>query len=178
MQHTHQFTNGRRSIKTINRTAVTSATPDIVYALLLDRPTWPSWSPLESFEHESDGIDGPNSLGAIGTFLTGRTHSREELVELVPQRRLSYALLSGLPLRNYQGTVDIDAQRNRTIIRWRSTFIAPFGTGWAFRYGLGRFIGKTVAGLARAADAAMAARTDTADPSDRQSDSALSGVRP
>jgi hypothetical protein len=143
----------------INRTATTDATPDIVYALLLDRATWPTWSPLESFEHESDGIDGPNSLHAIGTFVTGRTRSREELVELVPDRRLSYALLSGLPLRDYIGTVEIDVGWNHTTVRWRSTFVAPFGTGWAFRFGLGRFIGRTVEGLARAADEMMATRT-------------------
>ena len=138
----------------INQSAYSSASPAAIYAILLDRPTWPSWSPLESFEHGSDGCDGPNSLGAIGTFVTGRTRSREELVELIPGRRVSYRLLSGLPLRDYRADIDLipsDASTGTgagTDISWQSTFHARFGTGWAYRFALGRFIRRCVRALA------------------------------
>jgi len=132
----------------IDQSAHSSADAGTIYAMLLDRPSWPSWSALESFAHETDGADGPNSLGAIGTFVTGKTKSREEIVELIPDRRLSYRLLSGLPLQNYRADIDLTPTESGTDIRWHSTFNARFGTGWAFRFGLGRFITKCVRGLA------------------------------
>ena len=134
----------------INQSAHSSASPAAIYAILLDRPTWPSWSPLESFEHGSDGCDGPNSLGAIGTFVTGRTRSREELVELIPGRRVSSRLLSGLPLHDYRADVELSPAEAGagTDICWHSTFHARFGTGWAYRFALGRFIRRCVRALA------------------------------
>lgn len=135
----------------IDRTAHSAAPAATIYAMLLDRTTWPSWSPLVSFSAESDGPDGPQSVGAIGTFTTGRTKSREEIVELVPGRRLSYRLLSGLPLHGYRADIDLAASGSGTDIRWHSTFHARPGTGWAYRIALGRFIAKAVTGLAASA---------------------------
>ena len=89
---------------------------------------------------------------AIGTFTTGRTKSREEIVELIPDRRLSYSLLSGLPLQNYRADIDLTPTASGTDIRWHSTFNARVGTGWAYRFGLGKFIAKCVRGLAAAAE--------------------------
>lgn len=148
----------------IDKRAHTCADAATVYALLLDRATWPAWSALESFEPETDGVDGPNSLGAIGTFVTGKTRSREELVELVPERRLSYALLSGLPLVGYRADIDLSATADGgTDIRWHSTFTpARPGTGWIFRLALGRFITKCVHGLAAATATAETSAPDAA----------------
>jgi len=136
----------------IDQSAHSSADASTIYAMLLDRPTWPSWSALESFTHEKDGVDGPNSLHAIGTFTTRKTKSREEIVELIPDRRLSYSLLSGLPLQNYRADIDVTPTSSGTDIRWHSTFNARVGTGWAYRFGLGKFIAKCVRGLAAAAE--------------------------
>ncbi|MEQ1700193.1 MAG: SRPBCC family protein [Ilumatobacteraceae bacterium] len=135
----------------IDRTAHTTAPADVVYALLLDRPTWPTWSPLDGFQHEVDGADGPNSLGAIGTFSTGRKRSREEIVELIPGRRLSYSLLSGLPLHGYRADIDITPDERGCTLRWHSTFGARPGVGWIYRLALGTFIQRMVDGLAAAA---------------------------
>lgn len=132
----------------IDQSAHSAADARTIYSMLLDRPTWPSWSALDSFAHETDGDDGPNSLHAIGTFTTGKTKSREEIVELIPDRRLSYSLLSGLPLPNYRADIDLTPSGSGTDIRWHSTFNARFGTGWAYRFGLGKFIAKCVRGLA------------------------------
>ncbi len=83
--------------------------------------TWPVWSPIESFELEQEGPDGGESLGAIRVFRTGRATSREEIVELEPDRRFSYALLSGLPLRGYRADVDLEPRDGGTAIHWHST---------------------------------------------------------
>jgi len=134
-----------------------------LYALLSQGATWPEWSPLDSFELERPGEDGGEGLGAVRVFRTGRTTSRERLVELVPGRRLSYVLLSGLPLRDYRADVDLTPAEGGTDIRWHSTFRPKVpGTGWIYRRALGRFIGDMVRGLA----AATATPPPVADPVD------------
>ncbi|HEY2636983.1 MAG TPA: SRPBCC family protein, partial [Solirubrobacteraceae bacterium] len=140
-----------RMVQDINRSTTTAADPATVYALLRDGATWPTWSPLGSFELERPAPDGePEGVGAVRIFRTGRVTSRERIVELVPERRLSYILLSGLPLRGYRADVDIIPQDDGTTkIRWHSTFAPKVpGTGWLYRLTLGRFIGRVVDGLA------------------------------
>jgi hypothetical protein len=141
----------------IDVTAHSTADAATVYALLADGATWPTWSPIGSFELERPGAPAPEGLGAIRVFRTGRVTSREELVELVPGRRLSYALLSGLPLRGYRADVDLTPDSTGTRIRWQSRFTPKVpGTGWLYRLMLGRFIQRTADGLA--AHAAKAQR--------------------
>ena len=124
------------------------ASPEAVYDLLANGSTWPTWSGIDSFELAEPGDEGGESLHAVRHFRTGRTTSIEQLVELVPGRRLSYVLLSGLPLRDYRADVDLLPSDGGTLIRWRSTFVAKRpGTGWLYRRALARFIGGTVRGL-------------------------------
>src|SRR5262245_51820973 len=124
--------------QTISRRAWTTAAPDEVYRLLRDGASWPTWSPLDSFELEREGPEGGESLGAIRVFRTGRATSREEIVVLEEDRSFGYALLSGLPLREYRALVDLEPRDGGTAIHWHSTFRAKFpGTGGLYR----RFLG-------------------------------------
>ncbi|MEV4625838.1 SRPBCC family protein [Micromonospora sp. NPDC049523] len=143
----------------IDVTARSRATAETVYELLRAGATWPTWSGLDSFELERavPALDGTGTgepgaheqVGAIRAFRTGPMTSREEIVELVPGRRLSYVLLSGLPLRDYRADVDLTPTAEGTTIRWHSTFHAKVpGTGWFYRWFLGRFIRQTAEGLA------------------------------
>lgn len=127
----------------------TTASPATVYALLRDGASWPEWSPLGSFSLEREAPDGGEAVGAVRVFRTGRVTSREELVELVPDRRLSYALLTGLPLRGYRADIDLDPDgEGGTNIHWHSAFAAKVpGTGWIYRLSLGRFLQRMVDGL-------------------------------
>lgn len=144
----------------IDQTATTSASADIVYALLRDGASWPEWSPLGSFELERAAEDEPEGLGAIRVFRTGRVTNREEIVELVPGRRFSYKLLSGLAISGYRADVDLEPTEGGTVIRWRSSFDPKLpGTGWLYRRQLSRFIERTVRGLA-----AQAAAIDRGTP--------------
>ncbi|HEX4722357.1 MAG TPA: SRPBCC family protein [Pseudonocardiaceae bacterium] len=129
----------------------TEASPDVLYQLLRDGSTWPTWSPLDSFELREPAIDEPEGIGAIRVFRTGRVTSVERVVELVPDRRLSYELVSGLPLRGYHGDVDIesDDSEGQTTIHWHSSFEPKVpGTGWLYRRALSRFIARCARGLA------------------------------
>jgi len=133
----------------ISAQAWTPASPAAVYALLRDGTTWPVWSPLDSFELEREGVDGGESLGAHRIFRHGRSTSREEIVELQPDRRFSYTLLSGLPLRGYRADVDLQPHDGGTAIHWHSRFRAKYpGTGRIFRSALGSFVHRCADGLA------------------------------
>jgi hypothetical protein len=129
--------------------AWSSASPGEVYRLLQSGATWPVWSPIDSFELEREGTEGGESLGARRIFRTGRATSREEIVELQPERRFSYVLLSGLPLRGYRADVDLEAREGGTAIHWHSAFHAKVpGTGRILRKFLGGFIQRCADGLA------------------------------
>ena len=134
----------------INVEAVTPAPPEIVYGLLADGSTWPLWSAIDSVELETPGDPPPEGIGAIRVNRRGRTTGRDQILELVPNRRLSYATLSGLPIRDYVGEVDLaPAPGGGTTIYWHSSFFPkPRGTGWIMQAGLRRFLTQTANGLA------------------------------
>jgi hypothetical protein len=134
-------------------TAHSSADPAAVFALLKDGSTWPGWSMFDAFELERAGRDEAYGVGAIRVFITKISRAREEVVELVQDRRLSYVLLSGLPFRDYRADVDlVPAQDGGTTISWSAAFDAKhFGTGWFWRLFMARVLAKTAAALAAAA---------------------------
>jgi Polyketide cyclase / dehydrase and lipid transport len=158
MVHSAEDREGAMHEQVIDRTATTGADPAAVYALLADGSTWPEWSPLGSFTLLDPGDGVPEGLGAVRRFRTGRTTSRERVVERTPDTVFSYVLESGLPLRDYRAVVTLTPTAGGTSIKWRSTFWPKVpGTGWIYRRQLGRFIGRTVAGLAEAAERARPA---------------------
>jgi Polyketide cyclase / dehydrase and lipid transport len=133
----------------ISAKAWSPASPAAVYELLRSGETWPAWSPIDAFELEREGAEGGESLGAHRIFRTGRATSHEEIVELRPDRRFSYALLSGLPIRGYRADVDLEPEDGGTAIHWQSTFRAKLpGTGGIIRRFLGGFIQRCADGLA------------------------------
>jgi hypothetical protein len=139
----------------IDETVTTGADPASVYALLADGSTWPDWSPLDSFELIAPGDGTPEGLGAVRLFTTGRHKSRERVVTCRPGEVFAYELEAGLPLRDYKAVITLTPTAEGTAINWRSTFWPKVpGTGWLYRRELGKFIGRTVKGLAAAADRA------------------------
>jgi uncharacterized protein YndB with AHSA1/START domain len=143
----------------IEATARSRAGADAVYELLTAGATWPSWSGHDSFELEREGDEAPEGVGAIRVFRRGRIASRERVVEAVPGRRLSYELLSGMPLRDYRATVDLTPDGDGTLISWRSQFTPKVpGTGRIYRRFLQVFIERAAKGLAARAAASTGAR--------------------
>jgi uncharacterized protein YndB with AHSA1/START domain len=133
----------------IEVTQHSEAAPASLFALLIDGQTWPRWSPIEAFELERPGDPPPEGVGAIRVFRRGRTTGRDEIVEVVPDRRLSYRSLSGLPVRDYRARVDLEPDGDGTTIRWEASFGPKLpGTGRLLERGLRRFICECVAGLA------------------------------
>lgn len=142
-------------VQVIEETARTTGDPQTVYELLADGSTWPSWSPLGSFELLAPGDGSPEGLGAVRLFTTGRHQSRERVVERRPGQSFAYVLEAGLAVRDYKAVITLTPDADGgTTINWRSTFTAKVpGTGGLYRRRLGAFIAQCVEGLAAAAEA-------------------------
>lgn len=129
----------------------TCGDPATVYGLLRDGASWPVWSPIESFELERAGADEPEGIGAIRIFRRGRMTGRDQVAELVADRRFGYRHLSGLPVRDYRATIDLEPEPGDggTRIRWQVSFLARLpGTGRLLRRGVRRFVDDCARGLA------------------------------
>jgi hypothetical protein len=134
-----------------------------VYALLRDGATWPTWSPIESFELERPGAGEPEGIGAVRRLRNGRVTGHDEIVELVPDRRFAYAHTSNLPVRDYRGEIDLEPTAEGTAIRWVTSFEPKLpGTGALLRRGLGRFIDDCATGLAEHAARLSGTRANAA----------------
>ena len=152
--HLHQCTIWYMSQR-INVTDTSLAPPDRVFALLIDTAGWPDWAPMTSgtLEQPAPGPE-PEGVGAIRRFTTGRTVSVERVVAFERDRAFTYELVSGLPLRDYRADVTLTPTRDGgTEVTWHSEFRPRWvGTGWAYRFGLGRFIRDLTGRLCREAE--------------------------
>jgi polyketide cyclase/dehydrase/lipid transport protein len=136
----------------IEHTATTTADPPVVYALLREGATWPSWSPIESVELERGGDGEPEGVGAVRVLRSGKVTGRDTIAELVPDRRFAYTHSSSMPVKDYREQVDLEPDGNGTSIRWVSTFAPKIpGTGPLLRRGLDKFIAEMTNGLAHGA---------------------------
>jgi|HubBroStandDraft_6_1064221.scaffolds.fasta_scaffold396357_2 hypothetical protein len=141
----------------VQATATSKAPPPTVFALLKDGASWPDWTIFDGFEMVRPGEGGPSGVGEIHVFSTALTRAREEIVELVPDRRLSYILLSGFPLRDYRADVDLSAREDGgTSIAWRAAFNPKYpGTGWLYRLFITAVLKKISSDLAAGAEKHM-----------------------
>jgi uncharacterized protein YndB with AHSA1/START domain len=135
--------------KEIEVRQVVPAPPPVVFASLLDRSRWPAWSGHDAFEPVQPGAAGPYDVGSIGLVQSGRRVMREQIVEVVPERRIGYTLLAGLPLRGYRADFDLTPVGEGTEVRWHSSFDAPPGLGWIYVAALRRFTRRLLDGLSR-----------------------------
>jgi len=135
--------------KEIEVRQVVPAPPPVVFASLLDRSRWPAWSGHDAFEPVRPGAAGPYDVGSIGLLQSGRRVMREQIIEVVPGRRIGYTLLAGLPLRGYRADFDLTPAGEGTEVRWHSSFDAPPGLGWIYVAALRRFTRRLLDGLSR-----------------------------
>ena len=133
--------------------ATSRASPGIVFSLLKNSDTWPRWSIFTSAELERAGQDEPYGVGSIRVFSTATTRSREQVTELIPDQRLGYVLLSGLPLRDYRANVCLASPSGEgTLIDWTASFQCAYGTGWFWRLFMNRVLSNMARRLAVAAE--------------------------
>ncbi|MDI6411898.1 SRPBCC family protein [Streptomyces albus] len=131
-------------------TAHSPAPPEAVFSLLVRPSTWPLWSPIDAAETEGGGDPGERQgVGDTRVFRTGRSVSRERVVELVADRLFGYENL-GAPFRFYRGTVELaEAPQGGTDLTWSGRFEPkPRFTGRFWQWYLTRFMQRMADGLA------------------------------
>jgi len=85
-----------------------AAPPETVFDVLTDHRRYTEITPLRRAELEREGEPTPNGLGAIRVLsaLPGPP-MREEIIGYERPSRFSYKILSGLPVRDHVGTVEL-----------------------------------------------------------------------
>ncbi len=99
------------------------------FAIISDFTRSPS--PTIQVEVEKEGDDASRGVGTIRTITIGRVRVRERLESVNPPGSLTYTILSGAPVKDYLGTIDITPQETKSVINWNVRFSPKVpGTGW------------------------------------------------
>ena len=83
--------------------------PETVFEVLTDHAGYSKLTPLRKSELERPGEVDPNGVGAIRRLTAVGPPMREEVIAYEAPSRFSYTVLSGLPVRNHVGTVELAA---------------------------------------------------------------------
>lgn len=85
-----------------------AAPPEVVFDVLTDHRRYTEITPLRRAELEREGEPTPNGLGAIRVLsAVPGPPMREEVIGYERPDRFSYKILSGLPVRDHVGTVEL-----------------------------------------------------------------------
>ena len=138
----------------VQASAVSSAHPDEIYALLVNSATYPLWSMIRYYESLRPGRSGLHDVGAVRLFKTNAiTVMREEVTDVVPNERVGYTLLSGFPLLDYHCQTTLEKVASGTRITWKSSFYPKYPlTAWYWRRLMAWILGRLVRSLAEAAE--------------------------
>ena len=102
--------------------AHSAASPEAVFAVLADAPTWHEWAGLAVPRSSWEAGTPAGGVGAVRRLGFGPLSSREEIVQYDPPHRLAYVLRSGEGLHHYRASVDLQAQPDGgTHIVWSGT---------------------------------------------------------
>jgi hypothetical protein len=118
---------------------------------------------FKAFELERAGNPDSLGIGAVRVFVTRATRAREEVIALVPDRQLSYILLSGLPFRNYRADVLLEPDlTGGTRITWSARFDANTSwMAWFWKLFMQRVLASIASNLAKgAADPSIVAAAE------------------
>ncbi len=83
------------------------APPETVFDVLTDHRRYADITPLRKSVLEREGESVPNGVGAIRVLSSVGPPLREEVIVYEPSTRFSYKLLSGAPVRDHVGTVQL-----------------------------------------------------------------------
>lgn len=92
------------------------APPEVVFDVLTDHRGYADITLVRKAELERDGKPAPNGVGAIRVLRSIGPPLREEVLAYESPSRFSYTLLSGLPLRDHVGTVELTPEGGGTKI--------------------------------------------------------------
>ncbi|MDX6635057.1 MAG: hypothetical protein QOF06_1260 [Solirubrobacterales bacterium] len=135
-----------------------AAPPEVVFDILTDHRRYTEITPLRKAELEREGEPAPNGRGAIRVLsaLPGPP-MREEVIAYEAPRRFSYKILSGLPVRDHVGTVELRPKDGGTEITYavKTTPTIPLA-GPVFMAILKKAIRDLIAGVAKESERRVA----------------------
>ena len=148
----------------VERSATLSASPQEVYALLVDFHRWPEWSPWEeldpNLERHYSGTQ--HGVGAIYSWSGNKKagQGRMEITEAVPGRKLRIQLDFVKPFKSHNITIfTLFPDENGTRVQWQMAGPRPFLMRmFGFMFNMDKIVGKDfekgLANLERAASGA------------------------
>lgn len=94
-----------------------------VFEVVADHAGYKHFMPLMVSEIEAPGDPAPNGVGAIRRLGVPGYVAREQVVAYEPPTRLSYTILSGIPVVGYRADVDLEPSvSGGTRITWSGSF--------------------------------------------------------
>ena len=102
---------------------------------------------------DREGVPAPNGVGAIRRIEAVGPPIVEEIIDYRRPTRYAYKMLSGAPVRDHVGTVELREAGAGTEVSWhlRSTPTIP-GSNWLLSAVLHRVIGELLKGAVKAAE--------------------------
>lgn len=91
-----------------------AAPPETVFDVLTEHHLYASITPMRKSVLEREGDPAPNGVGAIRVLSSVGPPLREEVIAFQPPSRFAYKLLSGAPLRDHVGTVELSPEGEGT----------------------------------------------------------------
>jgi uncharacterized protein YndB with AHSA1/START domain len=91
-----------------------AAPPQTVFDVLTDHRGYAEITPMRKVELEREGEPPPNGVGAVRVLHAVGPPLREEVIGFEPPSRFSYKLLSGAPVRDHVGTVELSPEGEGT----------------------------------------------------------------
>jgi uncharacterized protein YndB with AHSA1/START domain len=127
-----------------------AAPPETVFDVLTDHRRYTEITPLRKAELEREGEPEPNGLGAIRVLTVAGPPMREEVIAYERPSRFSYKILSGLPVRDHVGTVELKPANGGTEVTYavKTTPTIPLA-GPVFMAILKKAIRDLIAGVAK-----------------------------
>jgi uncharacterized protein YndB with AHSA1/START domain len=127
-----------------------AAPPETVFEVLTDHRGYTKITPLRKAELEREGEPVSNGVGAIRRLTAVGPPMREEVLAYEPSTRFSYKLLSGLPVRDHVGTVELTpvAGGTKVVYAVRTTPTLPL-VGDLFLVGMKFGIKQLLGGVAK-----------------------------
>jgi uncharacterized protein YndB with AHSA1/START domain len=91
-----------------------AAPPETVFEVLTDHRGYADITQVRRAELEREGDPAPNGVGAIRVMRSVGPPLREEVIGYEAPRRFSYRALSGIPVRDHVGTVELTPEGSGT----------------------------------------------------------------
>lgn len=134
------------------------APPETVFAVLTDHRKYSELTPVRKSVLEREGEAEVNGVGAIRKLTVVGPPMREEVIAYEAPSRFSYTVLSGLPVRDHVGTVELtaDGQGTKMVYAVRTQPTLPV-VGFAVVAGIKQAIKGLIDGVAKESERRAAA---------------------